>query len=138
MAIKTPTELKAYFETGDIPTQTQFEDLIDSTYKGYKVYTAILSQSGTSDPTSIVLENTLGFTPTYQYSDVGEYRINSVAGFITNKTVVILGQMNNQLNGSVIVDTSRINITSQDLSSGTPFGTDGLLANTLLEIRIYN
>lgn len=30
MAIKTKAELKAYFETGDVPTQSQFEDLIDS------------------------------------------------------------------------------------------------------------
>lgn len=30
MAIRTPTQLKTYFETGKFPTQEQFADLIDS------------------------------------------------------------------------------------------------------------
>jgi hypothetical protein len=30
MAKKTRAELKAYFETNDVPTQAQFEDLVDS------------------------------------------------------------------------------------------------------------
>lgn len=30
MAVVNKTTLKGYFETGDIPTQAQFEDLIDS------------------------------------------------------------------------------------------------------------
>jgi hypothetical protein len=32
MAIKTVSELKAYFETGDVPTESEFGDLIDSTF----------------------------------------------------------------------------------------------------------
>lgn len=34
MAIKTPTSLKSFFESGDVPTCAQFVDLIDSTYSG--------------------------------------------------------------------------------------------------------
>ena len=30
MAVRTKEELKGYFETGDTPTQENFEDLIDS------------------------------------------------------------------------------------------------------------
>lgn len=30
MAIRTPTQLKSYFETGKFPTQEQFADMIDS------------------------------------------------------------------------------------------------------------
>jgi len=33
MAIKTKTQLKGYFETNDIPTQSQFEDLIDTMHE---------------------------------------------------------------------------------------------------------
>jgi len=33
MAIKTKTQLKAYFETNDIPTESQFADLIDSLHE---------------------------------------------------------------------------------------------------------
>lgn len=32
MSRQTISQLKSYFETGDVPTQTQFEDLIDSTF----------------------------------------------------------------------------------------------------------
>lgn len=30
MAVKTKAQLKSYFETGDKPTQSEFEDLIDT------------------------------------------------------------------------------------------------------------
>ena len=32
MSRKTVSELKAYFETGDVPSQSEFGDLIDSTF----------------------------------------------------------------------------------------------------------
>ncbi len=32
MARKSINTIKGYFETGDVPTQSQFSDLIDSTY----------------------------------------------------------------------------------------------------------
>jgi hypothetical protein len=43
MSEKTRTELKAYFETGDMPTQSEFEDFIDSVPnlaqgEGQKIY----------------------------------------------------------------------------------------------------
>lgn len=30
MAVRTKAQLKSYFETGDKPTQSEFEDLIDT------------------------------------------------------------------------------------------------------------
>jgi hypothetical protein len=41
MAIKSKQELKTYFETGDVPTQNQFEHLIDSSLakRGYLDFT---------------------------------------------------------------------------------------------------
>ena len=42
----------------------------------YKVYTALLSQTGTSAPVPTVLENTLGEI-TWAYSNTGNYNINS-------------------------------------------------------------
>lgn len=56
----------------------------------YLVYTALLSQTGTDAPVATVLENTLGFVPTYSYEDVGNYRINNTGGFTLNKTFVLL------------------------------------------------
>ena len=41
---------------------------------GYKVYTALLTQAGTSAPTAIILNNTIG-TLVFGYSGVGLYTI---------------------------------------------------------------
>ena len=42
----------------------------------YKVYTALLTQSGTNAPVATVLENNTGLNITYQYLLVGKYAIN--------------------------------------------------------------
>lgn len=52
----------------------------------YLVYTALLSQSGTSAPVATVLENTLGGTVVWSYDETGAY-IGTLAGaFTANKT----------------------------------------------------
>ena len=44
----------------------QFNELANRVVNpGYKIYRALLTQSGTSAPTAIVLENTLGVIPTF-------------------------------------------------------------------------
>lgn len=53
----------------------------------YKVYTALLKQSGTNPPIATVLENTLGFLPTWIREGSGIYYINESFDII--KTVVI-------------------------------------------------
>lgn len=59
---------------------------------GYKVYTAVISQTGTGAPTvDYVLKNTLGFTPTFSYDSVGQYAIfNGSFAWTNNKTIVFL------------------------------------------------
>lgn len=47
MAIRTPASLKTSFETGDKPTQSDFEDLFDT-------YVALPTSRATSDPLAIV------------------------------------------------------------------------------------
>ena len=44
---------------------------------GYKKYVAQISQVSTDPPVAIVLENTLGFIPDWQYSVSGVYGIVS-------------------------------------------------------------
>ncbi len=92
MAQKTRTELKAYFNTGDTPTEAQFQDLIDSmvnkTDDGVpKIYRAVLNQSGTSAPTVTVLHNDFKSTFVWSYNGVGDYRLTSSASdFLAAKT----------------------------------------------------
>jgi len=51
----------------------------------YKVYTALLSQSGTSAPTATVLENTLGGTVVWTRDGAGIYHATLTGAFPANK-----------------------------------------------------
>lgn len=64
-----------------------------SSGSSYLVYTALLTQTGTSAPVATVLENTLGGTVSYTYTTDGTYKaVGSTNGlFPTNRTVVIMG-----------------------------------------------
>jgi hypothetical protein len=110
---------------------------------GYKVYTALISQSGTAAPTVTVLENTLGGTVAWTRSSVGTY-IGTLSGaFTANKTA---GWIQHNLNGSYAFGTDtvwysvdqdtgstvKINVTNQ---SGT--ATDSSMKQASLEIRVY-
>lgn len=54
----------------------------------YKIYRALVSQTGTSAPTAIVLENTFGKVPTYGYEGTGVYSLNFTGTPLTdNKTI---------------------------------------------------
>jgi hypothetical protein len=107
--------------------------------KNYKVYSALLTQSGAgNDPTAIVLENTLG-PITYLYSSVGRYDVLSSSLFTTDKTFVLIGNAiagnPGELINFKISDDSTIIIWSLD-SAGSQ--ADDILLNTPIEIRVYN
>ena len=58
----------------------------------YKVYTALLSQSGELAPVAIVLENTLGETPVWNRDGIGSYKMVTVGDvFKVDKTVSFIG-----------------------------------------------
>lgn len=67
MAVKTIAELKAMFESGDKPTQSNFEDLIDT----------LFNQSGSQGTYTPTLTNVLNATASTaylcNYSRVGDY-----------------------------------------------------------------
>ena len=51
----------------------------------YKVYTALLTQTGTNPPVATVLENTLGVNLTFGYLAIGVYTINNLNGWDRTK-----------------------------------------------------
>ncbi len=112
-------------------TKGQFDAAVTS---GIKRYVALISQSGTSAPTVTVLENSLGFTPTFGYTSAGLYDVASASGFTSNKTCVILQAGINSRAGATVAGVSSITLTSQN-SSGTL--TDGILNNNTLKIEVY-
>lgn len=64
---------------------------ITGTINDVKVYRALLSQNGTSPPTAVVLENTLGGTVVWTYTTTGQYRGTLTDAFPQNKTFCIMG-----------------------------------------------
>lgn len=142
-SIKTYAELKAYFETGDKPTQSQFEDLLYTMFNGLsqkpKVYRALLTEVDGEAPTAVVLENTTGETPTFSYVSSGQYLLTFAQTLDANKTFVTNGQPG--LVGSTIVFRAFYNsantIKLQTTAVDTPENTDDGLLNTAIEILIY-
>jgi hypothetical protein len=74
MAYRSRTTLKTYFNTGDVPTETQFGDLIDSmsniTAEPYTVYTAL-------GPWNMDLTSSIDVTP-----DPAQFDEASLCGFL--------------------------------------------------------
>ena len=95
----------------------------------YKVYTALLTQSGMDAPVATVLENTLGDIIWTRQGE-GSY-FGTLLGLFSNplKVGIILSSIQNPITiagenneNSIFIETS----------------TDGYLYNAFLEIRVYN
>lgn len=105
----------------------------------YKVYTALLTQSGKNAPVAIVLENTLGGDIIYGWESEGMFT-GTLSGVFTNsKTTFSLS--NSSVNSNAIMksyyNTSNDFYIETSIAS-TEIGTDALLLNTMIEIRVYN
>jgi hypothetical protein len=98
--------------------------------KPYKVYVALLTQSGSNPPVAIELENTLG-TITFGYQSSGLYTINSSGLFTASKTWT-----NPTLKDNVNLQLSMYRSTSSLLYLVDADGDNGLL-ETSIEIRVY-
>lgn len=98
----------------------------------YRKYVALLTQSGVAVPTAVVLENTLGGTPTLGRPNIGEYTITLTGAFTANKTVLFITPRDGETFGARWTDANTITIvTYSGLSS------DNILNNTTFEIRVY-
>ena len=116
--------------------------------KPYKVYTALLSQSGTASPTSLELENTFGYSPIFSYISTGYYELSvppwatvTFTIFTSGKTFIVNGCPDQDpIGGNFgIFITEYLNTTTIKLSTvddGGTFYDDGL-NNTSIEIRVY-
>lgn len=102
----------------------------------YKVYTALLTQNGTTAPTAIVLENTFVETFTWTYSNVGVYDATvSNVNFIYEKTTVYVS---NDYNGFSLGGFHRFNIIRIRSRSTSYADVNNVLFNDRVEIRLYN
>ena len=111
----------------------------------YKVYSALLTQSGTASPVATILENTLGGTLTFTYVSEGSYRISTSGLFTLDKTFAMIasGRGTNEIRP---VNVNEILIGCKDLTAATVgIGTEveipnanDVLDKTAIEIRVYN
>lgn len=118
--------------------------LIKNNRLPYKVYSALITQTGATDPTAIILENTLG-TITYDYITNGTYNILSSNLFVLDKTFIFINLARNDAAQPDICitkyfDLSTINLFSYyyDVGLARFFPADDLIINGNLEIRVYN
>lgn len=133
------TDVKHYF--------TKINEIIDylNGIKGegsYKVYTALLTQSGTDDPTAIVLQNTLGGVIVWTRDSQGVYYGTLSGAFTVGKTFIpttYFKQKQYQTPGWTyyINDLNSILIKSEQ---GDVAGNliDGVIDSAPIEIRVYN
>lgn len=101
----------------------------------YKVYSALISQSGTNPPTAVVLENTLGDI-IWSREGVGNYMATSDNLFIENKTTLDIAPRYGFYKNSNF-DSSTISIETRNAITPGVW-EDGGLYNTKVEIRVYN
>jgi hypothetical protein len=133
-----------------INDQTEVFTLDD--IRGYKVYTALLNQSGTNAPVATILENTLvGTVSFYYYGGEGSYVIVSSEGWDETKTTFQLEASNGfDLTGVLVPSYIPIIGGGKTITTYTNVGTAGsqpplilpksnnILTNSLIEIRVYN
>ena len=119
------------------------DQLANSQAPTYKVYTALLSQSGTASPTAIVLQNTIGDIVWTRPGD-GYYVGTLNNAFTENKTFIIY--THDSLNGNTGfpggVRTSNNEVLllfnngiGNDIGSYVDIGGDAIES---IEIRVYN
>jgi hypothetical protein len=109
----------------------------------YKVYSALISQSGTDAPVATVLQNTLGVTMTWSRFSTGLYRVTAGSGvFLENKTWVVINNIN--LSSGTYYDIGRdsnsiIQVGSAVYDAGSPpyVMADDVIGILSIEIRVY-
>lgn len=100
------TQLKTYFQTGDTPTQDQFENLIDSTLnitddgnpRPYSVYVGVFTQTGVSAPSVTALENTISNDLVWTRVAVGRYQLSAPNAFVGTVHIGGFGDMGGAFN----------------------------------------
>ena len=103
----------------------------------YKVYTALLTQSGEVAPTAVILENTLGGEVTFEYVGYGRFYIRKNYTFLSNKVMVLVNSIDKNNNKITTNKDLGINVIEIQTSSNDVL-TNDILNSTSIEIRVYN
>lgn len=129
--------------TPTAPTPTTSDGIANKSYvdglsRPYKVYTALVLQSGTAAPISTVLENSLSGIPTWTYNSAGNYTLTLAGEFTTNKTYVsTISTANPAIFATANVSSVNDIVVQTRTTAGV--GQDAVLGNnhSRIEIRVY-
>jgi hypothetical protein len=118
-------------------TQTLNGRAVSDILPTYTKYIALISQSSTSAPTVIELENTIG-PIVWSRLSVGKYHGTLTGAFTLNKTYVMISQgLSNRMALASRLSDDVISIDTTDLDSPVVNQLDTALLNNTLEIRVY-
>lgn len=113
---------------------------VKSISRPYKVYTAFLTQSGTSAPVANVFENTLGGTIVWTRDSTGIYSGTLANAFTANKTACFItnGSSYSGTPGAPpgIAATSTLNVVKVSTISSSGMA-DSATGGMFLEVRVY-
>jgi hypothetical protein len=127
--------------TGNIISVSDFAATLPAPAPAYKVYTALLTQSGIANPTAIVLENTFGISFSWTRASDGNYQIQDFSNnpFPDNKTFGLCvpsgGSINRILNFTQAF-SAIVSLAVLDPLTGSNIDLDGSVVQ--IEIRVYN
>ena len=116
------------------PTKNFTVDSVVQAGLGYTVYTALLTQTGTSAPVATILKNNTGATLTWSRIGNGDYNVTADSNLFTNnKTLVFVnaGSHSNTHN----VYWERVSDTVVKIKT---HNADDDLTNASFEVRIYS
>ena len=115
-----------------------FRKVLQYDSRPYKVYTALLSQSGTDAPTAVVLENTLGDI-VWSRSEEGVYVGTLTGAFKEGKTFLISKFKTNSTDDPSSYSISDAGVNAVYVTSeSSDVLQDGILYSTPIEIKVYN
>lgn len=128
--------------TGEVNfTDATVTGLAGGDSRPYKVYTALLTQSGTSAPTAVILENTFPSAIVWAFSSAGSYVGTLTAAFVENKTQCWIEQSSTDTAPGTsfkrIVRTGA-NTVQIDCSDAEENPRNDIIVDTPIEIRVYD
>lgn len=139
LGLITDKQVQAITHANDPNLGNPFATMNDIGGASYKSYTALISQSSTNAPTATVLQNTLGQTPTFAYSAIGQYTIVVTDSlFVQSKTFIMVTNWGRNPVKIFWNDANTLVIRTSYLTAGDWDYQDGVLNNTSIEIRVYS
>lgn len=123
-----------------VSTELVTKGQLDANSRPYKVYTALLSQSGTSAPTATVLENTLGGSIVWTRNNIGQYVGTLTGAFTDQKTIIFVNRSNpaaTAFDTNMAANVININTVGYTTFSNSAY-VDGQTNSASIEIRVYN